>query len=282
MLRLFVISLITISGFFPWSAVGDTPELRLITPDSKIVAGQQFSLLFEASWNPSDIAIQMLPPKFDSIKWGKVQYGYSRIESDDSKMVYQQEIIVTPKEIGLFEFPEAQVPYIESNEVSKPFDPHKSKEDEAEVEPEPEIEKKILTVEAFQVDVVEPVNSLLPLVLIGSVILLSLLFVPVWIKRRRQSSMGIQDKMLNSPQAALHAARQYLLDHEYYPFYQALLKAVALSGTKSESKELRTRLEKMIRKVGYQEYTPLDDELDTYFREVERLLNSGPSVQGTK
>jgi hypothetical protein len=275
MLRLFVISLISISGLLPWAAMADTPELRLITPDSKIVAGKQFSVLFEATWDPSQGAIQMLPPEFEPIKWGKVQYGYSRIEPDDSKMVYQQQIIVTPKEIGQFNFPESHISYIESNDVSQPHNPHKPKEEEGvEKEPEPEIEQKTLTVEPFQVEVVQSTDSMSRGLLIGSLLLAALLFIPLWIRRRNQAAKGIQNQQLNSPQAALHAARQYRLDHDFYPFYQALLKAVHLSGSKSEAKELRTKLEKMIRKVGFQEYQPEDDELDSYFREVERFLKS--------
>jgi len=277
MLRLFVLSIFTISVFFPWFAMGDAPELRLVKPDSKIVVGKEFNVLFEASWTPSEIAIQVLPPQFDSIKWGKVVYGHSRMELENSKMVYEQEIRIIPNEIGTFEFPPANVAYIESDEVSTPFDPHKKTEEgevEVEKETEPEIARKTLTTEPFTVSVAEEASPFFRNALVGVLLVMSVFLFTVWRRRTGTSGMSSAQRNLNSPQAALHAARQYQLDHDCYPFFQALLKAVVLTGAHANSKELRSKLEKLIRKVGYQEYTPAEDELDSIFREVERLVKS--------
>jgi hypothetical protein len=255
--------------------VASQPTLERFTETEGVYLKRPVEVGYEVRWHGALDAYVVLPPEFEDVDWADMTLGPSEAFVRDGENVVRQTIVLTPQEVGTFEVPEIRVGYLTPGDLDAVKQPE---EVSAEQEPEREIPK--LRAAGFTVEVQKDRTLLwAALAVIGAGLLLYLGGMGIFLLRRTQeagpdpaadaSGRG-HPADLNAAGLALHEAKRCRVDGDRYTFYVNLAKAAEMLG--SEHEELAGVLQARAQKVGFTGYMPTEDDMETDYRAVARVL----------
>ena len=248
------------------------PELTMLKAKQPARPGKPFTVTYEVSWVGDAVAYTVLPAQIEDIDWGTAALTTTRTFLRDGENVVVQTVEIVPHKPGQYQAPVVHIPYVSPQDTTTRDDLERSEGLAAQPD------APSLTAESFTIEV--KARSLViwaASALGGAVAVLIGVAAAVWLVRhyRHQRRPGEPEPEtkpdLPAAQRGLHTANQFRLDGDYYRFYGALARSVGALFPNEDTK-LETKLTARARDVGYRGVRPTEDEMDTDFREVERML----------
>lgn len=269
---------LVIGGFAAWVLafpVGAQPTLERLAETQVVYLKRPVEIGYEVRWHGALDAYHILPPEFEDVDWADITLGPVEAFVSDGENVVRQSIVLMPLEEGTFEVPDMRVGYLTPGDLDAVKQP-----EEVSDEQEPEREIPRLRASGFTVEVRKDRTLLWgALAVIGAGTLLYLGGMAIFLLRRPRKaelepeSVGNGEPRpadLRSAGLALHEAKRCRVEGDMYAFYARLAKAAEMLG--SEHEELAGVLQARAQKVGFQNYTPTGDEIETDYRAVARVL----------
>lgn len=255
--------------------VGAQPMLERLTETQVVYLKRPVEVGYEVRWHGGPDAYHVLPPEFEDVDWADITLGPVEAFVSDGENVVRQSIVLIPLEEGTFEVPDMRVGYLTPGDLDAVKQPEEVSEEQ---EPEQEIPR--LRASGFTVDVRKDLTLLWgALAVIGAGVLLYSGGMAIFLLRRTRKAGPEPDATekgetrpadLRSAGLALHEAKRCRVEGDMYAFYVSLAKAAELLG--SEHEELAAVLQARAQKVGFQNYAPTEDEIETDYRAVARVL----------
>ena len=253
------------------SAAG-APELNVQKAAGPAHPGKPYRIVCEISWVGAPTIYTILPARIDDIGWGRAEVATVESFLRDGANVTAQTVEIVPDAPGSYQTPAISISYLTPDIAAPPKAPEASQP--ASTPPE----LPSLKVEPFALEVRGPNVLAWALGCLGSFGLLAgCAALATWPARRRRKRKQIVPESPDSrvdfraAQGALHEAKKCRLDGKPYEFYVALRNAAATLSHNGRG-ELSDTLAKRAQTVGYKGVRPTDDEMDTDYREVERML----------
>lgn len=254
------------------------PAVERITDGDIVYLDREWRLVWEVRWHGAADAYMILPPEIEEMDWAAVAPGPSESFVRDGENVVLQSILVTPRELGSFEVPGIEIGYLSPGDLEAAKRPEEISETQ---EPEREIPK--LRLNGFSVEVRKDRTVLwAALAVIGAGAFLylggmGLLLLRHVQKSRPDSGSDVQTAESEARPAdmrlaglALHEAKRCRVEGNTYAFYANLAKTAEMLG--SEHRALAGVLQARAQKVGFSGYTPTEDEMETDYRAIARVL----------
>ena len=254
------------------------PTIERVGEEAFAYLGQPRELHLEVRWHGAADAYMILPPEFEDVDWAVLQVGPSAAFTRDGENVVRQTVVLTPREVGAFEVPDIVVGYLTPGDLDATKTPEDVSEDQ---EPEREIPK--LRLSAFTMEVRKDRTVLwiaLAVIALGALLYLGGMGVFLF-RRARESGAGPESDAVSAEAegrpadlggagVALHEAKRNRVEGDVYAFYSSLAKAAESLGSGHD--ELAGVIQARAQKVGFQDYAPTEDEMETDYRAVSRVL----------
>ena len=245
------------------------------SPDAAHVK-KPFELVCEMRWRGGADAYVALPLEYEAPDWADIETGPSEAFVRDGENVVMHTLVLTPRELGVFEVPEVRAGYLTPGDLAAVRQP-----DEVSGNQEPERQIPTLRVSGFLVEVRRDLTMLwtaLALVGAGVLIYMGGAGVFVWKRAREDASEaeaaidGIPEPMVDARAAGrtLHEAKRCRVEGDPYGFYSLLANAAEELGPAHE--ELAGVLQARAQKIGFQGYAPTEDDMASDYRAVARAL----------
>lgn len=228
-----------------------------------------YTVTYQVTWSgePSDYAI--LPPQLVPVDWASVSVESAEAFVQDGKNVVRQRLTIIPRKSGEHRLPEVRIAYLAPNTIQEPpKTPGSPATDPAPSDP------PSLRADPSQV-LVSPDRTLAWL-FGGLFFVCTTLVVAILVRhwgKRRVVLPGQQSPApdLSAAQADLQRAKKHRLDGRFYEYYAELTRAA--EKLLPQHAEVLTGLKARTQDVGYRGIRPTDSEMDSDYREIERVLN---------
>ena len=245
------------------AAVG--PELTVAPQEGKARPGRPYRIVCEVSWEGDPGAYAIAPAEVDQIEWGTVTVREARAFVRDGRNVVSQTVEIVPDKPGDYKTPEIRIAYLQP-EATPP-----AKTAAAGTVPSAPSVPPTLVADPSEM-VVRPSRRLAWV--FGGLGTFLLLLLPLgwWsarlLRRPQPKPESAAATSYLAAQDALQQARQYRLDGEFYEYYRALGRAA-----RPVAPDLADTLDVRGKAVGYRGVRPTDDDMDSDWRAVERVLS---------
>jgi hypothetical protein len=251
------------------------PAVESIPGNQPAHPGQPYEIVCEVTWGGAPDAYVILPAEVDLADWAEVTIGTARGFVRDGKNVVSQSVFITPSAAGDYEVPEIRIGYLRPEDLAppEPSDAEKDNGNAPEEFPRLRVDGLALEVRA---DLTVLWVALGIIAFIGAVILTVVLRLAIQASGRNRPAPTAAEPHVDFTEAlrvshlALHEAKKRRLDGDVYAFYQELTRAV--SGLGPQAEELAGQLRKQADDVGFKDLRPVEDELDSDYRAVSRLM----------
>ncbi len=237
--------------------------------------GQPYEIRCETTWGGAPDAYVILPAEADVVDWAEITMGPTRGFTRDGKSVVSQSVFITPMAAGDYDIPEIRIGYLRPEDLAPPEAADSEKENGNAPEEFPRLRVGGLALEV-RADLTVLWVSLGIVAVIVAVILVVMLKLVVQANRRNRPAPDTTESRVDFTEAlrvghlALHEAKKRRLDGDVYAFYQELTRAV--SGLGADARELAGQLRRQADDVGFKDLRPVEDELDSDYRAVSRLM----------
>lgn len=226
---------------------------------SSVRVGQSADIEIIVRWEGAPDAFVVFPIECPQLDWGTAEVIRTAAEAEDSGTVVTQTLQVIAKDAGRFEIPPLRIEYAAKEQLD-------AANGAAPVRDVLEGEKIVLEAKA---------PGRVSTYILGAVAVFALgltVAALAWLRRGRQAGGGPALSPMERVSEALHAARRYRLDGDFYAFYRMLGEAIAQMPADSGAAELKKKYEARSREVGYQGVRPTEDQLEGDLRDLERAL----------
>ena len=255
--------LLILGIFLVWgNAFAAEPQLEshTVAPKAPVLAGEPCNVEYVVEWQGARDACVVLPMDVTQPEWGHAELKATRTEQDGEHWRVAQVVAFTAPKPGTYTVAPVEIQVITANQpIVGVF------------ENTPATRVKLQEV---SITVVGPSKwriwgavAAAVVVVAGTALLL--------LRRRRRgiAEPGQEQDVVAVSQELLHHARRCRLDGEPYPCYQFLLKsAEALQTVNIDAKKVADAIRSRIPAVGFQGVRPTDDEMDGFFRDIERII----------
>ena len=252
------------------------PVFERVSAPGAAQVKKPFEVAFEMRWRGAADAYVALPLEYEGPDWADIELGASEAFVRDGENVVAHRLVLTPREIGVFEVPEVRAGYLTAGDLAAVKQP-----DEVSGNQEPERQIPKLRVSGFTVEVRRDLTILwIALALVGAGVLIYVggAGVFVWKRAREDASEaeaagnGALERMADARAAGrtLHEAKRCRVEGDPYGFYSHLARAAEELGPAHD--ELAGVLQARAQKIGFQGYTPTEDDMASDYRAVARAL----------
>ena len=252
----------------------EAPEVRLRDSDLAATAGRAHTLEFEVSWMGPPGAFIVSPLIIPKVSGGSLRLGPSFSESEGGVHRIVQRVEVVADTPGSLRIPSLEIPYRERS--IGPAEPRGDGTAEA-----PEMTTSLFT-EAVEISVSEPRRW--GVILGGSgafVLVATIASVALYRRRRREISPPVSvPSGLATARDALHAAKKYRLDGDYYRFFGALRNGARVFAQSPEAARLLASLEDQAQDAGFRGGRPTDEAMDGAIRDYQRVMHAQSASSG--
>jgi hypothetical protein len=255
--------LVILGIFLVWHtafAAEPTLESRTVAPQTRVLAGQPCSVEYILEWQGSRDACIVLPLEVSQPEWGHAELAATRTEQDGERWRVTQVVEYRASKAGKFSIAPVEVQVITANQpIVGAF------------ENTPATRVKL---PETAITVVNPPNWKFRGGIGAVAALIAATLLALWIYRRRKAvPPGQEEDVVAIARELQHHARRCRLDGDLYACYQSLLKsAEALQSINIEAKGVADAIRPRIPAVGFGGVRPTDDEMDSLFRDVERII----------
>lgn len=234
------------------------PSCEVVVPAGNHRAGAPVTVEYVVRW-PEDSPCAVFPLEVSPPEWGTAEYVSQETTVADGQVELRQRVRYTATQAGDYVLPAVKIP------LSEGTLPPVGRFDQAP--------GRYLDAPPTQISFRDPApgralaagGALAALVLAGGIALVVL--------RRRGRDQAEEGDRGEALAARLHTARKHRLDGDHYACYRELLAvAKELSAVLDPAKPLAAALSKQVDRVGYGGQRPPDDEIEGYFRDLERLV----------
>jgi len=250
-------ALLTLAPLLGWGEEG-VPSCEVVVPAGDFPMGQPVTVEYVVRW-PENSPFAVFPLEVSPPEWGTAEYVSQETTVADGQVELRQRVRYTARQAGEYDLPAVKIPLAEGTL------PPVGRFDQAP--------GRYLDAPAARITFRDPApgralaagGALAALVLAGGIALVVL--------RRRSRDQAEESDRAEALAARLHTARKHRLDGDHYACYRELLAvAKELATVLEQAKPLVAALSKQVHRVGYGGQRPPDDEIEGYFRDLERLV----------
>ncbi len=250
------IFLICETGF----AAEPTLESRTVAPQSPVTVGQPCPVEYVIEWQGTRDACIVLPLEVAQPDWGHAELSATRAERDGERWRVTQVVKYTASKAGKYTVAPVEIQVITTNQpIVGAF--------ESTPANHAKLPEKV-------VNIVNKTNKNAWGGMVAGALAVLGVLVALWIySRKKRVVPGQEEDVVAVAREVLHHARRSRLDGDLYACYQALLKsAEALQTINIDAKSVADSIRARIPAVGFQGVRPTDDEMDSLFRDIERII----------
>jgi hypothetical protein len=257
-------------------AAGAQPELEVTPGPSAVSVGEAFRITCEVSWSGSPDDYIVLLAEMEPLEWGDVTLLPSMAFVRDGRNVIVQTVEIVAKQVGEVEVPAILIPYLRPEDIQKPEKPDTPMHLNASDAPPK------LRADPFPLLVQPHTTPAWLFGVLGALFFCALAFLGWRFRSRRGIEVTPVDSHGHIDNAAvnryLEQAKRKRLEGEFYGAYRDMAAAAEL--LKARDPDLAARLTARAQEIGYRSIRPTDDEMDSDFRTIDRILALEDSVAG--
>jgi hypothetical protein len=244
----------------PWLAVQaqDAPKLTVEPPKGAVRAGEPFEVGVTASWSGDSARFKVLPGDLVNPAWGEAAWDRVEARKTADGVAHTFYAKFTATEPGEFVVPVLRLKYTDASQKAEANAPT----------------SQSLQSDSISVTVSADYRWAYPYIAGGVVLLgLAVSLGSIWYGSRKKQASDAPDPLApwRTVEDSLHNARRHRLDGDFYAYYREQLRIVQFVGGEVKS-EFGTKLKKQVEAVGFQGYTPTEDEIEGSMKDLERAL----------